>query len=137
MFHLIFSLQISAYLANLVFDLILGESSFFKIFNRFQIPCFPTYRPLQAGVYKIVGQPGRLPRIKAWSSCHNQKEAIKDFYVALIDVLMDVLCLESRSILAPVGLGLLLVLLLSLTGQLTFTLLFSSHLKVVADTSFS
>ena len=39
-----------------------------------------------------------------------------------------------RSILAPVGLGLLLVLLLSLTGQLTFTLLFSSHLKVVADT---
>ena len=50
---------------------------------------------------------------------------------------MDVLCLESRSILAPVGLGLLLVLLLSLTGQLTFTLLFSSHLKVVADTCFS
>ena len=113
-----------------MFDLILGKSS---VFNQFQIYCLPTYLPLQARVYKIVGQPGRLPRIKAWSSCHNQKEAIKDFYVAL----MDVLCLESRSILAPVGLGLLLVLLLSLTGQLTFTLLFSSHLKVVADTSFS
>ena len=55
----------------------------------------------------------------------------------LVDVLMDVLCLESRSILAPVGLGLLLVLLLSLNGQLTFTLLFSSHLKVVADKCFS
>ena len=41
--------------------------------------------------------------------------------------------LDSRSILAPVGLGLLLVLLLNLTGQLTFTLLFSSYLKVVVD----
>ena len=116
-----------------MFDLILGKSS---VFNQFQIYCLPTYRPMQARVYKIVGQPGRLPRIKAWSSCHNQKEAIKDFYVALMDD-QDVLCLESRSILAPVGLGLLLVLLLSLTGQLTFTLLFSSHLKVVADKCFS
>ena len=62
-----------------MFDLILGESSFsFKMFF------FPTFHPLQARVHETIRQPGCLPSIKAWSACHNHKEAIKfkDFYLA-------------------------------------------------------
>ena len=32
---------------------------------------------LQARVHKVIGQPGRLPSIKAWSACHNHKKATK------------------------------------------------------------
>ena len=79
------SIQMSVLLCKINVLSNLGRVSILQNVQSVQsVSCSPTHLLLQARVHKIVRQLGCLPCIKAWSACHNQKEAIKDVNVTFL-----------------------------------------------------